>query len=354
VAIEAQLQAALARRAALGLPSRETDAYRLIHGASDGFEGLTVDVYDRYLVASLYTEQRGPREEAWLTALAELGYAGIYLKQRPKQANKLAEAERKARAPEHAVLGTDAPERLIIREHDVPFAVRLGDGLSTGLFLDQRDNRARFAALAAHKRVLNLFSYTCAFGVVAARAGAIATTNVDVSKAALERGKENYALIPSPSGSGLPIPSPSGSGPLIPSPSGRGLGRGQLRPDSEHHFLARDVLESLPRMQKRGETFDLIALDPPSYASTKHGRFSVERDYAQLAASALALLAPGGTLLACLNHARMSERDFQNALEGALRSVGPRTLRLSLVPPPPDHPPLPGSPPHLKSAWIST
>jgi 23S rRNA (cytosine1962-C5)-methyltransferase len=322
VAIEAQLRAALARRAALGLPSRETDAYRLIHGASDGFEGLTVDVYDRYLVASLYTEQRGEREEAWLAALSELGYAGVYLKQRPRQANQLAEAERKARAPEHAVRGSDAPERLIIREHAVPFAVRLGDGLSTGLFLDQRDNRARFAALAAHKRVLNLFSYTCGFGVVAARAGAAATTNVDVSKAALERGKENYAL------------------------AEVGVG--------EHHFLARDVLESLPRMQKRGETFDLIALDPPSYASTKHGRFSVERDYAQLAASALALLSPGGTLLACLNHARMSERDFQNALEGALRRVGLRTLRVLLVAPPPDHPPLPGSPPHLKSAWIST
>lgn len=327
--IERALQAALARRAALGLPSPETSAYRLIHGEADGCEGLTVDVYDRYLVASLYTEQRGEREDAWLRGLAALDFAGVYLKLRPKQANQLDEAERKARAPEHAISGSDAAESLIVREHGVPFEVRLGDGLSTGLFLDQRDNRARFAALAKNKRVLNLFSYTCAFGVVAARAGALSTTNVDVSKTVLERGKRNYALA--------------------------GVSEG------EHHFLARDVLESLPRLAKRGETFDLIALDPPSYASTKNGRFSVERDYGKLAASAFSLLAPGGTLLACANHARMSERELESALQVAIsgsrpvpRSVGSRTLRLSFVAPPPDHPPLPGRPPHLKSAWIST
>jgi 23S rRNA (cytosine1962-C5)-methyltransferase len=317
---------ARARRAALGLPSAQTNAFRLIHGAGDGCEGLTVDVYDRHLVASLYTEQRGAREEAWLAALFELGYAGVYVKQRPKQANQLGDDERKTRAPEHAVHGGDAPDEFAVLESGVPLLVRLGDGFSTGLFLDQRENRARFAALASGRRVLNLFAYTCAFGAVAARAGARATTNVDVSKAALERGKQNYALIAAE----------------------------QLAPDSEHHFLARDVLEALPRMHKRGERFDLIALDPPSYASTKQGRFSVERDYALLAAGALRLLNPGGTLLACANHARMTEQELALALEAARRSVGVRTLRLEFVPPPADHPQAPGRPPHLKSAWIST
>lgn len=316
------LTEARSRRAALGLPSPETNAYRLVHGAGDGCEGLTVDVYDRYLVASLYTEQRGAQEEAWLSALAALGYAGVYLKQRPKQANRLDDEQRKARAPEHAIAGEDAPAELTIVENDVPFVVRLGDGLSTGLFLDQRENRARFAQLAHGKRVLNLFAYTCAFGVVAARAGAAATTNVDISKQALERGKQNYAQAAITGG--------------------------------VHHFLARDVLEALPRMHKRGETFDLIALDPPSYASTKKGRFSVERDYAELAAGALALLSPGGTLLACANHARLTEQELENALGDAQRRVGSRTLSLTFMPPPPDHPRAPGRPSHLKSAWIST
>lgn len=334
------LNGALSLRARHHLPSPQTNAYRLIHGAGDGCEGLTVDVYDRYLVASLYTEQRGPQEEAWLSALGALDYAGVYLKQRPKQANRLDDEQRKVRAPEHAISGADAPEELPILENGVPFLVRLGDGLSTGLFLDQRDNRARFAALARGKRVLNLFAYTCAFGVVAARAGAASTTNVDISKQALERGKRNYALISSP-----PLASSLGRGPSDHESAGH--------VEAQHHFLARDVLEALPRMRKRGETFDLIALDPPSYASTKKGRFSVERDYVDLAAGALALLSPGGTLLACSNHARTSEQDLESALRAAQRRVGSRTLRVTFMPPPPDHPRAPGRPPHLKSAWIS-
>ena len=143
-----------------------------------------------------------------------------------------------------------------------------------------------------------------------------------MSKAALERGKRNYAL-------------------------------SQLRGEA-HAFLARDVLETLPRLARRGERFDLIVLDPPSYASTRSGRFSVERDYAELAQHALALLAPGGTLLACTNHARLSEPELQRMLESALAKVGCPTPRISLAPPPADHPPAAGKPPHLKSAWVRT
>ena len=321
MAIERELEAACARRHALGLPSAQTNAYRLLHGEGDGVPELTVDVYDRYLVASLYSEALGAREEGWLRDLAALDYEGVYVKLRPKQASRMRESERKERAPEHAALGRDAPFELEVRENGVPFVVRLGDGLSTGLFLDQRDNRARFAALSAHKRVLNLFAYTCAFGVCAARAGACATINVDVAKAALERGRQNYAL--------------SGVG------------------GEAHAFWARDVLELLPRLARRGERFELVALDPPSFASTGGKRFSVERDYERLVGLSLALLAPGGNLLACTNHARLSEREVQRTVGEAARSVGVRTTRVELVPPPLDHPPTPGRPAHLKSAWIT-
>lgn len=316
----AALATACARREAAGLPNAHTNAYRLVHSAGDQLDGLTVDVYDRFLVASLYTEERGEREEGWLAALSGLGYDGIYLKQRPKQASRMHEAERRERAPERAAWGIDAPEELLIRERDVPYAVRLGDGMSTGLFLDQRDNRARFAALAAGKRVLNLFAYTCAFGLVAARAGALSTVNLDVSRAALERGKRNYQL------SELDL--------------------------AQHTFLARDALDALPRMARRGETFDLIALDPPSFASTRAGSFSVERDYASLAARALALLTPGGTLLACTNHARLTELELRRMLEQAARSAGCPPQALELTGPADDHPAAPGRPPHLKSAWV--
>jgi len=117
-------------------------------------------------------------------------------------------------------------------------------------------------------------------------------------------------------------------------------------------FLARDALEALPKLHKRGVRYDLIALDPPSYASTKGVRFSVERDYDKLVASALSVLEPGGLLLACTNHSRMTDRDLGRAIEAAAHSVGRPTRSLEFVPPPADHPSVEGRPAHLKSAWV--
>jgi 23S rRNA (cytosine1962-C5)-methyltransferase len=207
-----------------------------------------------------------------------------------------------------------------VRENGVPLEVRLGDGLSTGLFLDQRDNRARLMQLARDKSVLNLFAYTCAFGAVAAHAGARRTVNIDVSKPVLERGRRNYALSEITAG--------------------------------EHLFLARDVLETLPKLDKREERFDIVVLDPPSYASTRRGRFSVERDYAELAAIAMRLVAEGGTLLACLNHHKLDQHAQEQALRTAKDRAGRRIRELDFAAPPADHAPLRGRIPHLKSAWI--
>jgi 23S rRNA (cytosine1962-C5)-methyltransferase len=318
---EASFSRALEARQALGFPSPDTSCYRLIHGAADELEGLTVDVYDRWLVASLYTEERGAREERWLDALAELGFAGVYVKHRPRQANELDPHERLVRCPAHAVRGDSAPELLVVKESGILFEVRLGDGLSTGLFLDQRDNRARLRALAAGKSVLNLFSYTCAFGVAAAVGGARATTNMDVAKAVLERGRRNYAL------AGVDLAS--------------------------HAFLARDVLEALPRLARRPERFDVVVLDPPSYASTRGRRFSVERDYAELAALASALVAEGGALLACTNHHRLDAGDLERALQLGAQRANRRVRAGEAVGPPRDFPDQPGRPSHLKSAWLT-
>lgn len=305
-----------------GLPNADTTAYRLFHGAADGLEGLTVDAYGDFLVASLYTEQRGAEQEAWLDALHQLGFRGIYLKHRPRQANEVAQGERRERAPERAVRGQDAPASFEIYEHGVPFEVRLADGFSTGIFLDQRDNRARLKELAKGKRVLNLFAYTCAFGVVAARAGASATTNIDVAVPVLERGKANYVR------AGLAL--------------------------EGHRFFARDVLNTLPKLARKGERFDIVVLDPPSYASVKgKGRFNVEQDYAALVAAALSVLAPAGTLLACTNHQRFRDSDLEQAIRGAAAGLGLRLRSLEGVAPPLDYPSVSGRPAHLKSAWCT-
>jgi len=318
------LQRVLARaalgRAERGLPSPHTDVYRLLNGAADGVPEITVDVYGRFLVVSELSERLEAELEQSLSALLTLGFDGVYLKRRPRQANVLSEAERRARTPAHAVLGVDAPEDLVVHESGMPFLVRLGDGLSTGLFLDQRDNRARLRDLSKGKRVLNLFAYTCAFGSAAAQGGALSTTNIDVSKAVLERGQRNYQAA------------------------------GVFGP--AHTFLARDVLESLPKLQRRGERFDCIVLDPPSFASTKHGRFNVERDYAELASQALLLLADGGMLLACTNLHSLPVSSFERMLRTA-STRAKRAVEIALVAPPSDFPTPLGGDPHLKSAWLT-
>ncbi|MEY4512857.1 MAG: hypothetical protein RLZZ450_4979 [Pseudomonadota bacterium] len=320
MSIQTQLSLALDKRRALGLPNASTNAYRLVHGEGDGIEGLTVDVYDRHLVASVYSDDYGEREQAFIADLARLDFAGVYLKHRPRQANELAETERRERAPEQAVVGTSAPASLVVMENGVPFEVRLGDGLSTGLFLDQRDNRARVMALAPGKSVLNLFAYTCGFGAVAAASAAAHTVNIDVSRNALERGRRNYELTGNAS--------------------------------DAHTFLARDVFETLPKLAKREQRFDVVILDPPSYASTRRGRFSVERDYPELATIAIRLVAEGGSLLACLNHHKLDQRALEKAVSSAGNSASRPVRTLEFVPPPADHEPLCGRIPHLKSAWI--
>ena len=164
----ALLRRALERREQAGLPGADTDCYRLLHGAADGAEGLFVDVYGRWLVAEFYADAGGDEESAWLDALAELSFDGVYLKRRPRQASHVRDEERSERAPTHAVRGVDAPQEFAVREGGASILVRLGEGLATGIYLDQRLNRAELRKLSQGARVLNLFAYTCGFGLSAA------------------------------------------------------------------------------------------------------------------------------------------------------------------------------------------
>jgi 23S rRNA (cytosine1962-C5)-methyltransferase len=116
--------------------------------------------------------------------------------------------------------------------------------------------------------------------------------------------------------------------------------------------LARDVFETLPKLAKRDQRFDIVILDPPSYASTRRGRFSVERDYPELATIAIRLVAEGGSLLACLNHHKLDQRALAEAVSSAGNSASRPLKHLEFLPPPGDHEPLRGRIPHLKSAWI--
>ena len=328
-ALDRALARAVERRWGLGRGGggpQTTTAFRLVNEAGDALPRLAVDVYGSWLVAQLYGDD-GPwadraRRERLLDRLHGLGFEGVYLKVRPKQANMLVDTRRADIAPKQPVRGGAAPAELEIVEEGVPLLVRLGDGLSTGLFLDQRGNRRRLRELSAGKSVANLFAYTCAFSVVAALGGARRTVSVDASASALERGRAN-------------------------------MQHAGVLDGRDHAFVADDAFSWLARAARRDERFDLVVLDPPSYSTTKRGRFVAAADYVDLAAAALAIVAPGGRLLACTNQRSISPARFRRVLFDASRAAKRDVTQLKDLPMSPDFPAPPGEVPHTKSALLT-
>ncbi|HEY2512681.1 MAG TPA: class I SAM-dependent methyltransferase [Polyangiaceae bacterium] len=326
----ALLRAAIARafRRRYGLAwshegDRATTCFRVINEAGDSLPRLAVDFYGAHLVAQLYDGEHGlwadlERRARVLDALAATGVAGVYLKVRPKQANTLVETRREDVAPLGPVRGDAAPDPLLVHEEGVPLLVRLGDGLSTGLFLDQRTNRRRVREMSGGASVVNLFAYTCAFSAAAAMGGAWRTVSVDASVAALERGRENL----------------------------RAAG---VLEAAEHSFVAEDAFAWLATAKRKREMHDLVILDPPSYSSTKKRRFVAESDYAELAAAALAILRPGGKLLACVNHRGVTAAKFRRAMFDAARSAKLELAQVKDLTTPADYPVAPGEASHLKT-----
>lgn len=312
------LQLALQRRYRLGRARADaaTTAFRLFHEAGDGSRRLAVDVYAQYAVVHLFADEAELPADPVLDAVAELGFEGVYLKRHLKQKNELVDARDSPFAPTAAVRGLSAPDELVVREHGVPFGVRLGDGLRTGLFLDQRDNRLRVRELSAGKRVLNLFAYTGGFSVAALAGGAREAVCVDAAAAALQWGAHNVA---------------------------------RIEASQRHRYLRADAFEALQRFSRRGERFDLIVLDPPSYSTTRSRRFVAARDYAELCQACLRVLGPGGQLLACINHHGTSRSKLRADVREAARALGHGLVQVKDLPTGADFPAAFGAEPSSKS-----
>ncbi len=297
-----------------------TSAFRLFHGTGEGAPDLAVDVYGEFLVAQLGGDMPDERQHDVLDALEALGPAGVYMKRHARQKNELGDARASAWAPANAARGSSAEEEIVVHEYGVPFGVRLGAGLRTGLFLDQRENRQRIRRLAIGKRVLNLFAYTGGFSLAALAGGAADATCVDASAAALAWARRNVARIGA---------------------------------TDRHRTWHADAFDALAQLGRRGERFDLIVVDPPSYASTRKRRFVALKHYQALCEAALRVLAREGSVLACINHhgARQSKlrRDVMRAVQAAGRSVA----LLKDMPAQLDFPPAIGSEPESKSVLLT-
>ena len=317
------------RRPSLRTPLIEadlTDSYRLVHGASDGFPGWYVDRLGHYLLS----QGEQTLEEKQLKELSNLmvmcSSRGAYHKTFSRHVGKSSPGELSPRL----VLGQAASERFVVHENGLRFELSLAEGYSTGLFLDQRDNRRRLLTqhIAADFQIhptnrpslLNTFAYTCGFSVAAALAG-YRTTSVDLSRKYLDWGKRNFIL--------------NNSNP------------------ADHEFIHGDVIDWLRLLTKKSRSFDIIVLDPPTFSRSKRsGDFQAERDYGKLVQATLPLLVSGGILFCSTNAAGWEPEKFVAALEEPIRLRKRKVLAKHYVPQPPDFPVSRAEPAYLKTLWL--
>jgi 23S rRNA (cytosine1962-C5)-methyltransferase len=222
--------------------------------------------------------------ETWSDTVRD-ALAGIstgYAKIHPVRANHLSATDARRLAPEEPVWGPRV-EELDVLEHGARYAVRPASGFSVGLFLDMREVRHWLRGAAAGRSVLNTFGYTCAFGVSAMLGGAQRVVNLDISRRYLAWGQTNYRL-------------------------------NDLAVDP-HDFVFGDAFDWLGRFARRGQRFEIVIVDPPSFSSTP---FSVTRDYPRLVEAAARVVVPGGMLLAATNHAPTSDTRFAGWLQTGL------------------------------------
>jgi 23S rRNA (cytosine1962-C5)-methyltransferase len=249
--------------------AEQTDAMRL-YTAPDGW-------VERYGVDVLISHKNDVALERMSTELylwtLNVGYSfrRIFARFLPKQ-----NAERE---PPRLLLGDPATNlQTVASERMLRYGIDFSAGYSVGLFIDQRENRS-FARHLAPKTLLNCFAYTCSFSVAAASAGA-RTVSVDLSKKSLARGRENFAL--------------------------------NALPTNDHRFIADDVMAVLPRLARKGEKFDVIILDPPTFSRTHRGKtFQVESDYETLLSAAIEVVEREGHILLSTNCTTIDQRALE-------------------------------------------
>ncbi|MDD5261166.1 MAG: class I SAM-dependent methyltransferase [Methylacidiphilales bacterium] len=279
-----------------GLQAVETNAFRLLTGP-----GGWAEYYAGTVLLSATA-----KPDFWPLKSAALDLCqALKLSVGPVFGRLLAKTQSGQTAPEQLDGPPDAPTSFNVLESGLRFKIDLSAGYSIGLFIDQTQNR-RYLQRLRPRRLLNCFSYTCAFSVAAAALGA-ETTSVDISKKALEWGRSNFEL------NGI-------------EPAG-------------HRFFADDVREALARLARRKERFDCIILDPPTFARSHKGKvFQVEDEMEALIRQALACLSSGGSLLASTNSRQINQGALLPMARSALATCQ-ISASFHQEPPPPGFPP---------------
>jgi 23S rRNA (cytosine1962-C5)-methyltransferase len=308
--ILSRLRAALHRRRCVGLPSRETTAFRLVNSEGDGLPGLIVDIYgdtaavqfsamgmkrcqDAVVAALCALAQPGPSESGAHLALAAIAEVG---------AGSFSQVEGFASQTRILWGASDRLRGISCRENGIDLRVDLEQTQKTGLFLDQRRNRARLAELCRGAHVLDVYSHVGGFALNALRQGAAAATCVDASARALQRAQEHA--------------SQNGLGPLT--------------------VVESDAFRFLEAQTP--QQFDVVILDPPKFARSQRELPAALKGYQRLNALGLNAVKPGGLLASCSCSQLVDEQSFERMLAAAAHDAGRRVNVLEIASQGPDHP----------------
>lgn len=262
-----------------------TTAFRVVNGEGDGFGGLTIDYYGGYYLLSWYSEGIYTFKEKIIAALQNVAESkGIYEKKRFDTKGQYIEDD-------DFVAGERGEFPLIVQENGMNYAVYLNDGAMTGIFLDQRDVRRTIRdKYAKGKTVLNTFSYTGAFSVAAALGGAAKTTSVDLAKRSSSKTIEQFSV------NGIDY--------------------------EQQDILVMDVFNYFKYAKRKELKFDVVILDPPSFARSKKYTFSTSKDYTNLMREAIAITEKRGVIVASTNSASFDMKKFKGFIDKAFKEEG--------------------------------
>lgn len=265
-----------------------TDSYRLIHGENDSFPGFIADIYAEVMVIKLYSAIWFPYLQWMIDALVAISSCSVVV----LRLNRLLQnqpAKLFGYKDGQLLLGQLKQETVLFKEHGLQFGANVIKGHKTGYFLDHRHNRKRVGTLAKNKRVLDVFSYAGGFSVHAMVGGATEVTSLDISAKALAVAQQNMALNIAP---------------------------------SKHQILVGDAFKELEKLANNKKRFDLIVVDPPSFAKKESEINRALFQYAQLARLAVKLVTPGGVLVLASCSSRVSKEKFYETVLEAIKRVG--------------------------------
>lgn len=298
-----RLQTAIDLRAPL-LDS-DTNGYRLVHGENDGLPGLVIDRYDTTLVIKLYTAAWLPHLRAVLAALEQVVYAERWVL-------RLARAVGQPFGLQNGMIlkGKPLTGPLMFQENGLLFTADVIRGHKTGFFFDQRDNRALAGKLAQGRTVLDVFAYVGSFAVYCAHGGANHITSVDVSVPALETAQQIYTL---------------------------NLRQGRI-PNVPFETVVGDSFKTLSSLVRQRRLYDMVIIDPPTFASSEADVPGALRAYRQLADMGAQLLAPGGVFVMASCSSRVSEQQFFETTIAAATANRPDLTEITRTDHALDHP----------------